>query len=481
MTPADAPRFTWCARVLAPSDPARLAPPPPPPAENPRASRSPHPSRPVPDPLSLFQAAQRGDPSVIRVLVTDCGIPVDVKDKDGVTPLMSAADYAKDAAVRELLKLGAKHDAKKSDGVMAVHRAASSALSDGPPTDTCSKNAANAVRLLVEASEGGADAGTLDAPSDAGTPFLCACARGAEATIRCLAAKGANAAATLRNGVGAAALASASGLPGALRAALEAGAPTSLRPPGGMTALHVAASHPSTAGESTALVRALLDAGADADATDGEGLKAVHAAAAVGRIPVVEMLLKVTSPDDGVAAGDWTATNVQKITQAKLRAVGGGEGGTPIGGTPIDAAANEAPYEAKGVTDANAAATTKRAGDEAFIRGDNDAAVSSYDASLAADDTNAKVWANRAAAKLKLKNHVGARRDAKIARELDATYVKAWYREGCALTEMGEYESAALAFFEGMQIDGDNKDLKRGFDAAIARGREAHLKETGKK
>ena len=178
MTPADAPRFTWCARVLAPSDPARLAPPPPPPAENPRASRSPHPSRPVPDPLSLFQAAQRGDPSVIRVLVTDCGIPVDVKDKDGVTPLMSAADYAKDAAVRELLKLGAKHDAKKSDGVMAVHRAASSALSDGPPTDTCSKNAANAVRLLVEASEGGADAGTLDAPSDAGTPFLCACARG---------------------------------------------------------------------------------------------------------------------------------------------------------------------------------------------------------------------------------------------------------------------------------------------------------------
>ena len=407
---------------------------------------------------------------------------MDVKDKDGVTPLMSAADYAKDAAVRELLKLGAKHDAKKSDGVMAIHRAASSALSDGPPTDTCSKNAANAVRILVEASEGGADAGTLDAPSDAGTPFLCACARGAEATVRCLAAKGANAAATLRSGVGAAALAAASGVPGALRAALEAGAPTSLRPPGGMTALHVAASHPSTAGESQALVRALLDAGADADAADGEGLKAVHAAAAVGRIPVVEMLLKVTTPDQGVAASDWTASNVQKIVQAKLRAIGGGDGGGGgAGGKTADAAADEAPYEAKGVTDADAAATTKRAGDEAFIRGDNNAAVKAYDASIAADDTNAKVWANRAAAKLKLKDHVGARRDAKIARELDGTYVKAWYREGCALTEMGEYESAALAFFEGMQIDGDNKDLKRGFDAAIARGREAHLKETGKK
>ena len=31
-----------------------------------------------------------------------------------------------------------------------------------------------------------------------------------------------------------------------------------------------------------------------------------------------------------------------------------------------------------------------------------------------------------------------------------------------------------------MQIDGDNKDLKTGFDAAIARGRAAHAKQGGK-
>ena len=60
------------------------------------------------------------------------------------------------------------------------------------------------------------------------------------------------------------------------------------------------------------------------------------------------------------------------------------------------------------------------------------------------------------------------------ARQLDPAYVKAWYREGCALTELGDFESAALAFFEGMQIDGDNGELKRGFDEAIRRGRNAN-------
>jgi len=31
----------------------------------------------------------------------------------------------------------------------------------------------------------------------------------------------------------------------------------------------------------------------------------------------------------------------------------------------------------------------------------------------------------------------------------------------------------------GLQIDGDNKDLKAGFDAAIKRGRKAHLGAAG--
>ena len=52
-------------------------------------------------------------------------------------------------------------------------------------------------------------------------------------------------------------------------------------------------------------------------------------------------------------------------------------------------------------------------------------------------------------------------------------FVKAWYREGEAALALNEYEDAALAFFEGLQIDGDSAELKRMFDLAIARCRAA--------
>ena len=45
--------------------------------------------------------------------------------------------------------------------------------------------------------------------------------------------------------------------------------------------------------------------------------------------------------------------------------------------------------------------------------------------------------------------------------------------EGEAALELEQYEDSALAFFEGLQIDGDNADCKRMFDEAIARGRAA--------
>ena len=179
--------------------------------------------------------------------------------------------------------------------------------------------------------------------------------------------------------------------------------------------------------------------------------------------------------------------------QEKLRAMhgGGGRGGggkVPDGGEKMKKRASQRggkqaegePFEPCGVKDADEAAKTKRTGDEAFIKGDNQAAIAAYDASLAADDTNAKVWANRAAAKLKLKDYEGALEDAKTAREIDPKYIKAYYREGCALTELGEYEDAAMAFFDGLQVEEGNKDLKRGFDAAIARGRAESLKAKGK-
>ena len=455
------------ARQSSPEKPARL-------------------TAPTPSPLTEHQAAQRGDPSIIRVLVKDAGVPVDARDKDGATPLMAAADYGKPDAVKCLLALGADASAKSNNGTAAVHRAAGSAMGGGPKDDKASQDCVKCVKYLLEAQEGGVDdTAALESRADDGaTPFLMACSRGAEASAEFLATRGANAAATLKSGVGAASLAAASGNPGALRAALRHGAPTGTRPVGGMSALHIAASHPNTSTHSLELVQSLLDAKADPNVADSEGLKAVHAAAAVGRGAVVEVLIKVTEPDAG--AEEWNALAVQKTVQAKLAAMGAG-GGEKLAATPEGAALaaaqvsetcvpHDVPTE---VRDAEVAARTKREGDEAFIAGDNASAIDKYTKSLDADGTNEKVWANRAAAKLKLRDYVGALRDARTAKKIDCEYVKAWFREGTALTELGDYEGAALCFFEGMQVEGqsENPDLKRGFDAAIKKGRDAMTKK----
>ena len=45
----------------------------------------------------------------MRVLVREFECDVDARDEEGTTPLMSAADYARDAAVRELLTLSHIH------------------------------------------------------------------------------------------------------------------------------------------------------------------------------------------------------------------------------------------------------------------------------------------------------------------------------------------------------------------------------------
>ena len=450
------------------------------------------------------KAAQRGDSAIVRVLAREFGCDVDARDEEGTTPLMSAADYARDAATRELLTLGADAAAARNDGTRAVHRAASSALAGNKPVnDPDAIAAASTTEALVDAD----GEKNVDPQSQVGTPFLCACARGAEATARMLAARGADARAVTPASVGAATLAAASGALGALAAALDAGAPTDARPEGGMTALHVAASHPMTESVSLRAVDMLLRAGADPDAEDGEGLKAIHAAAVTGRTDVVERLVAVTAPSAGGAAGAWDVSGAQREAQAKMRAIrerhaSGGAPDRTSASSDTDALVNQSnpwtvpkdePAYVPVLTDArvdrDGAAARKREGDEAFVRGDDDGALEAYDASLALDDANAKTLANKAAAllrksstkvtrkELRTSDLEAAWRAARGARQLDPAYVKAWYREGCALTELGDFESAALAFFEGMQIDGDNGELKRGFDEAIRRGRNANKRE----
>jgi tetratricopeptide (TPR) repeat protein len=70
------------------------------------------------------------------------------------------------------------------------------------------------------------------------------------------------------------------------------------------------------------------------------------------------------------------------------------------------------------------AGAQKRAGDEAYARGDYGAALEAYTASLRHDTSDTKVWANRAAAALKLAEFELAVADCKKARTLKPDNIK---------------------------------------------------------
>ncbi|KAL4562968.1 hypothetical protein LXL04_026999 [Taraxacum kok-saghyz] len=61
--------------------------------------------------------------------------------------------------------------------------------------------------------------------------------------------------------------------------------------------------------------------------------------------------------------------------------------------------------------------------------------------------------------------------------ELKSNWAKAWYREGAALRLMQacfKFEEAANAFYEGVKLDPENKELVHAFKEAIDAGRAFH-------
>ncbi|KAF5826829.1 hypothetical protein DUNSADRAFT_1935 [Dunaliella salina] len=117
----------------------------------------------------------------------------------------------------------------------------------------------------------------------------------------------------------------------------------------------------------------------------------------------------------------------------------------------------------------------KRQGDEAFVRQDYAASAEAYSASLKHDTSSAAVWANRAAAYLRLGRVHEALEDARRSRAVDPGFAKAWYREGSAYAAMNLWEDAACAYFEGCQLAPGNKEFEAAFKGAISAGRRDFL------
>lgn len=111
----------------------------------------------------------------------------------------------------------------------------------------------------------------------------------------------------------------------------------------------------------------------------------------------------------------------------------------------------------------------KEKGNEAFYSKDYEEAEAYYSRSLhfRADDPSS--WANRALARLKLSQPVGALQDCEHALALNARYMKALHRKGKALYELGRYEEAVRSFQLALQESPGNSQING--DLMVARRR----------
>lgn len=250
-----------------------------------------------------------------------------------------------------------------------------------------------------------------------------------------------------------------------LEALLSSGADPNVSAPGGFTPLHVAAE----AG-SDRMVRALLAAGASTAAKTSAGQTPAAVAATWGHRSLAEALLRHESGPDGVSAQSVDALMAEAEAHAAAQIA-----------ARSAAASNSDPATSAGVPqpedpdDAKSEAL-KAEGNKAFVAGEFETALAKYHAALRHCTTSPLVWANAAAAALRLGRHAEALKDARVARTLDPTNVKAWYREGQAAEGLGLWEDAAAAYFEAYLVQPGGiggLDFGAMVKAAVEKGRAA--------
>jgi tetratricopeptide (TPR) repeat protein len=134
-------------------------------------------------------------------------------------------------------------------------------------------------------------------------------------------------------------------------------------------------------------------------------------------------------------------------------------------GLPPPAASAEAAAEAQ---------RKKEAANRAFVAGEFEAALALYGEAIALDGRDPAFWSNRSGCLMKLGKFAEALADAELARALKPDWPKACYRMAAARLALKRYEDAALAAYEGIQLDGGDQALHKLLRQAIDLGREEH-------
>ncbi|KAL5702050.1 hypothetical protein ACHQM5_027318 [Ranunculus cassubicifolius] len=364
---------------------------------------------------AIHLAALQGNLNVCNYLIGDLKIDVNVKEiSQGKTPLQCAILESQLSTAFYLLEKGANPDIADDSGQTSLHYAA---------------GIGNKKLLHLLLSKGA----NVDALSTNGTALQKAALGGKQEVVKLLLNHRANPNLNYRHVCTPILASITTNSLRCMQLLLEAGADPKARGLG-ITPLELAA----TDGQAD-IVLTLLKSGANANQANKEGMRPIEVAALNGKNQVVEILLDKTKPISTYT--EWSLGGIMRQIHSKTR------GQSEVLN--------------------NVYGEEKLKGDKAFRDKDYSLAVSHYSKALLVDPSSHILLSNRSLCYLRLNNGKAALKDAMACVSLKPDWPKACYRAGSALSLLGDYENAAEALKEGLEMDPGNQEMKTAYEEAV--------------
>lgn len=387
-----------------------------------------------------------------------CVSCLDVVDDEGGTPLFYATKENEFTAVKLLLERSADANVALTNGLTPLHEAAANGS-----IRTCN--------LLLEHKA------QLEATTPSGTALHFAVSENREKTAEMLIKRGANVNAVNSKGVTPLMFACLMDKPVVAKELLVAESDLTMTIPGGITALHMAAETGATDIVKLFLETRGEDAKVAANLKSDAGAVPLQHAAGKGHHEIVTLLQPITSGYEGVELDVILTEEREKFEKLY-------ENVEQFPQQPEAVAAEAAEPEDDGVVvpeaielDATAltkAAVLKDSGNKAYVAKEYAVAVEYYTQAIAFNPVDPVLYSNRCAAYLGAGEAAKALYDVRVSKKLKPDWAKALFREGQCLEALEQFEDAANAIWQAIQLAPGDTLLEKRFKECVARGRAFH-------
>jgi ankyrin repeat protein len=426
----------------------------------------------------LHVACSTGKYRAAEVIIAKCpdvSQIINLQDQNNYTPIINATICESLPLMQLLIDNGADVKMTNKDGASALNFAAADGSLDR-------------MKLLVEH---GADVNNI---SEAGTPIGWASGKGQFKAVQYLIEQKGN---VNKNGstqqvppVFLAAVSNCDQTPALL---VESGADVGALITGNLTLLHICAEHGLTAAVAAILT---TDTGKKtACVVNSDGNLPLHLAAMSKHISCIDLLITYYGPPySKMTLGSEEITEqilqecAERLAMWHERADRAAKNSSSSNSTPATEKPKESesdvppppPAALQSVSEADKAKAVewKDKGNAFFKKSDYAQAVEAYTKGLEVDPTNHIIYSNRSACYHALKQNEACLKDAEICRRLVPHWLKGCFRLATARFALGMYEDAAVAAYEGLQIDKDNDELKSLLQRAVKKGQQEHRAKT---